>query len=592
MTVREYLKKFILLFDGAMGTLYAERASEPLDKCEEGNLRDPELVLNIHRDYIDAGAKAIKTNTYGANNVILECDSDSLEQIIKAAWRLAVEAAHDRDVFIFASIGPIPGIADKTDSQYKKIADIFLELGAENFLFETFGECEPILKTAAYIREKLPDAFIIGSYAIKPDGFSVLGVSGTALLDRTLDSALVDAAGYNCMSGPANLKKLAEEIPTEGRLISIMPNASFPTVVGNRTIFGNNPSYFADKLKEIAAGGVRIIGGCCGTNPENIREVSRRIEGIGAFNIITGHSPEKKKHKRGGEQSFLKKLERGEKIIAVELDPPLNSEFSKYLEGASELNKTGADLITIADCPVARSRMDSSIIACKLRRELGIEPLPHLTCRDRNLNATKGLLLGLNMEEIEQVLIVTGDPIPNTEREAVKSVFNFNSRMLATYISELNKTVFERPFYICAAININAKNFDAQLRLAEKKAEAGVKMLFTQPVHSEQARENLKKIRERLDVKIMGGIMPVVSYRNASFMNNEISGIIVSDDIAERYRDKDKEECMRLAVEISVDIARSISNMVDGYYIITPFSRTDIVCQIISSIKEAGEITR
>lgn len=585
MTVREFLKKSVLLFDGAMGTLYAERAAEPLEKCEEGNLSDPELIKRIHREYINAGARAIKTNTYGANRVILECGGGKLEKIIKAAWTLAAEAAQDRDVFIFASIGPIPEIAGKTGRQYREIVDIFLKLGAENFLFETFGNSEPILETAKYIREKLPEAFIIGSYAVNPDGFSVRGERGTALLDKTLDSSLVDAAGFNCVSGPANLKKLAAVIPTEGRLITIMPNASFPTVVGNRTIFGNNPSYFADQVKEIAAGGVKILGGCCGTNPEYIREVSRRIEGFRAFNVIAGHGSEKREPNRGGGQNFLRKLNRGEKIIAVELDPPENSEFEKYLKGASELDKAGADLITIADCPVARSRMDSSIIACKLRRELGIEPLPHLTCRDRNLNATKGLLLGLNMEGVEQVLVVTGDPVPNSERNAVKSVFNFNSRMLATYISELGETVFERPFYICAALNVNARNFDAQLRLAEKKAKAGVKMLFTQPVLSEQAGKNLKKAKESLDVKIMGGIMPVVSYRNACFMNNEISGMIVSDDIVRRYRDKDKAECTRLAVEISSDIARSISDIVDGYYIITPFSRTDIVCEIISSIK-------
>lgn len=583
MTVREFLQKSILLFDGAMGTLYAERAKKPLEKCEEGNLSEPELIKNIHREYIEAGARAIKTNTYGANEVVLECDRDKLAEIIGAAWNLAVEAVEGRDVFIFASIGPIPELGDRTLQQYREIADVFLKLGAENFLFETFGDAAPILATAGYIREKKPDAFIMGSYAINPDGFSIYGERGTALVDRTLDDNFVDAAGFNCVSGPANLKKLAAEIRTEGRVISIMPNAGFPTVVGSRTIFGNNPVYFAEKLAEIAAGGVGILGGCCGTNPDFIREVSKRLTGLKALSTDTGQ--EKKRQGEYVEQAFLKKLGRDEKIIAVELDPPENSAFEKYLRGASELSSAGADLITIADCPVARSRMDSSIIACKLRRELGIEPLPHLTCRDRNLNATKGLLLGLNMEGVDQALIVTGDPVPSSERDAVKSVYNFNSRMLVNYIRELNETVFERPFYICGALNINARNFELQLQLAEKKAELGVNMLFTQPVLSQQAKENLKKARENLDVKLMGGIMPVVSYRNACFMNNEISGIVVSDEIAEQYRDRDRAECSKLAIDISAEIAESISTFVDGYYIITPFSRTDIVCEIISSIK-------
>lgn len=585
MNVREYLKDNILLFDGSMGTLYAERAAEPLEKCEEGCLSNAQLVETIHRDYIKAGAKAIKTNTYGANRVILECDSRRLREILTAACQLAAQAASGENVFIFADIGPIPGVAEETEIQYREIVDIFIELGIENFLFETFGSCGSVIRTSEYIRNILPGAFIITSYAINPDGFSSRGVRGTSLLHKALSSGAVDAAGFNCVSGPANLQKLAAKIPTKGRLISIMPNAGFPTVVGNRTIYGNNPAYFSEKMEEIARSGVRILGGCCGTNPEFIREVSSKLGAIKAVGTRVKPTPTAERADETSSKKYLHKLDRGEKIIAVELDPPMNMQFERYIENAAELNDAGVDLITIADCPVARSRMDSSIIACKLHRELGIETLPHLTCRDRNLNATKGLLLGLNMEGVRQVLIVTGDPVPNSERDYVKSVFNFNSRMLASYIQELNNTVFEHPFFICAALNINSQNFDAQLRQAEKKVESGVRMIFTQPVMSDESVKRLKRAKYGLGVKIMGGIMPVVSYKNACFMNNELSGITVPDEITEQYRGLDRETCTSLAVEISIDIAKRIRDIVDGYYIITPFRRTDIVCRIIEEIK-------
>jgi len=188
------------------------------------------------------------------------------------------------------------------------------------------------------------------------------------------------------------------------------------------------------------------------------------------------------------------------------------------------------------------------------------------------------------MEGIRQALIVTGDPIPTAERDAVKSVYNFNSRMLTAYIRELGETQLQHPLTIGGALNINARNFDVQLRLAEEKIQNGVSMLLTQPVLSARGVENLRRARARLDVRLMGGIMPVVSYRNACYMNSEITGIEVEDAVAQRYRDQPREVCTELAVEISLDFARRISGDVDGYYLITPFSRTDIVGRVVGGL--------
>ena len=212
------------------------------------------------------------------------------------------------------------------------------------------------------------------------------------------------------------------------------------------------------------------------------------------------------------------------------------------VEGVKRLRDAGADAVTIADCPIGRPRADSSLLACKLKRELGVEPLPHMTCRDRNLNATKALLLGLSIEGVHNVLLVTGDPIPSEDRDEVKSVFNFNSRRLAAYVSGLNENVLRTPFRIFGALNVNAKNFAAQLSVAREKEACGVSGFLTQPVLSREALENLKLARQTLRGKILGGIYPVVSHKNACFLNNEIAGMRICEEITALYEGRDREE--------------------------------------------------
>jgi homocysteine S-methyltransferase len=279
-------------------------------------------------------------------------------------------------------------------------------------------------------------------------------------------------------------------------------------------------------------------------------------------------------------------LERGERVIAVELDPPADDNISFFLSGVRTLRDAGADLVTIADCPIGRPRADSSLLACKIRRELGVEPLPHMTCRDRNLNATKALLLGLSMEGVHNVLLVTGDPIPTEDRDEVKSVFNFNSRKLARYVSSLNEHTLTTPFRMFGALNLNARNFAHQLEMAVEKETCGVSGFLTQPVLSAEALENLKLARSVLKGKILGGIFPVVSYRNACFLNNEISGMRVCDEIIGLYEGKSKEEAEELAITISTAIAREIAPYIDGYYFMTPFRRVELITKILANVEK------
>lgn len=587
MNINEYIKDSILVFDGAMGTYYSKLKNNAFN-CEMANINDASTILSIHREYIRAGCKAIKTNTFAANEILLECDFKTVKDIIQSGYEIALEATKNTDVFVFADIGPIPALNDRDLlSDYKKIVDIFLEIGATNFIFETFSSDEYLPEISSYIKKKRPNSFILTEFAVNPEGFTRLGKSGIKIFESISKNKDIDSLGFNCISGPHHLLHFIKTIDINDSIVSIMPNAGYPTIINNRTFFEDNSDYFSEQMLEILNQGVRILGGCCGTTPEFIKKTVDIINSSYIYeNTIEKVLSPREKVKPISKNKLLEKLEIGKKIIAVELDPPVDTDIEFFMNSAKKLKDYGVDAITIADCPIARARVDSSLLACKIKRELDITPIPHMTCRDRNINATKALLLGLNIENIDNVLVVTGDPIPSAERDEIKAMFSFNSSILANYIKTLNENTFNTPFNIFGALNINAVNFDSQLKHAKIKIENGVTMFLTQPVLTEQALLNLKKAKEILPVKILGGIIPVVSYRNACFMNNEISGITVSQNIIDMYKNTSKEESTELAINISTQIAKEIEPYVDGYYIITPFKRIDIVCNIIANINK------
>lgn len=581
----EKLKRGTVLFDGAMGTYYAQKHGHDPEYCEFANISHADRVENIHREYISAGCDAIKSNTFGANTDGLDCDWETVSTIIERGWRIAQSAVSGTDVKVFADIGPIPHIENRDSTeQYILTVDLFLALGAENFLFETFSSPEGMSAVTAHIKSIRPNSVIICSFAVSPDGFTREGISLAKICEAMSNDKNVDIFGINCISGPNHMVKLIGEIENPKKPLIAMPNAGYPTLVGNRVYFENNSDYYSSGLVEIAAIGANIIGGCCGTTPEHITK-ARRLLDQKAGTIRSTSTPKHTVEIEIAENRLWKKIESGKKVFAIELDPPANSDIRAFMDGAKKLREAGADAITIADCPISRARADSSMLASKLRRELDIDTIPHMTCRDRNIIATKALLLGLNIEGVNNVLVVTGDPVPTAERGTIKSVFNFNSVVLANYIHDLGEEFIRGPFRVFGALNLNALNFDNQLRHAKDKLDHGVDAFLTQPVHSPRALENLKTARQELSGKILGGVMPIVSHRNACYMNSEISGISVSDEITKQYEGLDKEQASRLAVSLTTEIAQSMADLVDGYYMITPFMRTDLICEIMKNLK-------
>ena len=586
MEIRTYLEHKPLLFDGAMGTYYSAKYPEEAGKCEAANLTHPDRITAIHNAYLEAGARAVKTNTFGANTQALGCPFAQVEQIIRAGWKLACEAAAPHRAFVFADIGPIPD----AEGEYEQIVDVFLSLGAQNFLFETFSDDADLYAIAAYIKAKRPDAFLMTSFAVTPDGFTRKGLPVRDVLARVTASPIIDAAGFNCVSGPNHLLALARANASlfgEHTLLSVMPNAGYPTILGGRTYVENRPVYFASRMVEIAAAGAKILGGCCGTTPEHIRLTA---EALNADELPHAAAPAAQPAApRQAVNRLAEKIQAGKRIIAVELDPPADSNLDKFVAGAKALKEAGADAVTIADCPIARARADSSMLAAKLRRELDIDPIPHMTCRDRNINATKALLLGLSAEGVHNVLVVTGDPIPSAERDEVKGVFSFNSAVLASYIRGLGEQGVTAPFRVYGALNVNAANFDVELRKAQRKEDCGVAGFLTQPVFTTRAFENLARARETLHGDLLGGVIPIVSHRNALFMSNEISGIEVSQGVIDRYEGLNREEAEELAVSLSVQIARKMIPYTSGWYFITPFQRVSLIARILEQLRDPDE---
>lgn len=584
--LKTYLAHHPLVFDGGMGTYYK---AAPGLACEQANTADPDGVLAVHRAYLEAGAQALKTNTFGLTAMAAR-QEPGWQALADAGYALAVQAAQDK-AYVFADLGPVQDTEERPAGQvYTEVAERMLDQGAEYFLFETLSSDAGVLEAVQAIRARCPHAFVLVSFAALPDGYTREGLACSQLLQRMQASGLVDAAGLNCVSAPGAMAALVQQMGRQGLPLSVMPNAGYPVVARSQVRYQGKPAYFAKTLAALAGRGVRILGGCCGTTPEHIRALTEALEEQPALGpafaepgaVPAAHQPAET------EDAFLCKLRSGQPVIAVELDSPKTADLSGYLASARRLQQAGADILTIADCPVARARMDAALVACRVHRELGLCVLPHMTCRDRNLNATKALLLGLAAEGIGEVLAITGDPIPTAERDEVKSVYQFNSRKLAQYILSLaGEGGLPARMAVFGALNLGARNFAVELRRAEEKLACGMTGFLTQPVLSTQALENLRLARQTLGsrAKLLAGVLPVVSLRNAQFLDSEVNGIQVEPELLQRFAGLDKAAGEALGLEVAFGAAKAALPYADGLYLMTPFQRVGLMETLIARIR-------
>ena len=597
MRLNDYLKNHILIPDGSMGTYYSEIINQPGAVSEFANQSNPDLIERIHREYIEAGAEVLRTNTFAANREVLRVDKKTQESIIKAACQIATKAvaSQSRDeslhpIWILGDIGPIPEDSDSDEEEimeeYKLMCDAFIEEGLDGIHFETFSNVRYIEKLVPYIKHKKNDMFVLASFCVNKNGYTGAGVSAARILEKVSHIEGIDGCGLNCGIGSGHmysiLKKLA--FPSD-KFIYAAPNAGYPEQMQNRMVFMDNAEYFSDNMELIARLGVDIIGGCCGTTPEYIRNMSIKIANKGKVNsrhiVTTGEdrfAPPVK------ENDFYRQLKSGKKVIAVELDPPFDANIDQVMEGAHILSKSGVDMITFADSPMGRSRVDSILMSIKIAEVTGLNVTPHVCCRDRNMISMRSTLLGAYIHGIRNLLIVTGDPVPGDSRTKTTGVFDYNSIQLMDYVKEMNCEHFkEEPFCYGGALNYGRGSLDNIMKRIRRKMDAGATFFLTQPIYSAEDVQRIKEIKENADIKILCGIMPLVSYRNACFIKNEISGIHVPDDIINRYRpDMSREEAEDTGVTITLEIMRQLDSIADGYYFMLPFNRVSLMDKILN----------
>ncbi|OHD07723.1 MAG: bifunctional homocysteine S-methyltransferase/methylenetetrahydrofolate reductase, partial [Spirochaetes bacterium GWB1_27_13] len=476
----DYLKNNILITDGGMGTYYYELTGNDNDIIELANLTNPQIIEKIHSDYIKAGAKLVRTNTFSANTQTLEITKQKLKQIIDSAYSIAKKASQN-NAFIAANMGPIPENYNPTEfldilDEYYFIIDCFIENGATIFNFETFSDTNHLKEISSYIKQKNPDIFIITSFTFNIDGETRKGITIENIFNTICNINTIDVFGLNCGIGPTHLYNILKKLDTSKKIISALPNAGYPEVINERTIYRHNESYFAEKIIEIRNIGVKIIGGCCGTNPEHIKKITKKLDTEEKkFQTIIKATEEiiLKQETKIVENKFYQKLKLNQFAIAVELDPPTKADFLSIEKGAKQLaNNSNVDIVTVADSPSGRVRLNSMIIASKIKRECGIDTMPHICCRDRNIISLKSDIMAGYLENIRNILAITGDPIPKEEKNEIKSVFNCNSFTLMSLITELNKNEFiNDPVLIGGALSVTFKNPDVVMNRIKKKID-------------------------------------------------------------------------------------------------------------------------
>lgn len=593
MNIREYLKKSKLIADGSFGTYYSQKY-KTVDIPEYANITASQRISEIHTEYINSGAKLIRTNTFASNTYSLDCSIEQVKENIKSAYKIAKEAVEQsgKEIFIAGNIGPVPAVFqpdfEAVEEEYYQIAKTFIDEGADILCFETFTQSEHIMPAIKRIKEEC-NPFIIVQFCVNQYGYSEAGESAERLVSETAFSKCVDAVGLNCGVGPAHMQQILSRINLNNNcFVTAMPNAGYPLLVRNRVKYADNPIYFASKVNDMALLGADIIGGCCGTTPDYIREVAKTVDltpTVKSDETSANNENEKPVIKK----SFFRNADgtiKDKKLIAVELAPPFGADDKKLLEAAHSLKGLGVDVLTFPDSPSGRTRIDSVLMAQKVKNVTGFEVMPHICCRDKNAIAMRSTFLGASINDINNFLIITGDPIPVMARQVVKSVFNFDSVGLMRIADEMNSEALkDSPLTYGGAINQSRRRIESEIKRVQKKMEAGAEFFLTQPVFTAEDAERLRRVKEETGARILCGIMPLVSRKNALFMKNEISGVNVTDEVIERYPENaDREDGENVGVELAKEMIAATRDFADGYYFSFPFNRTYLLKRIIEEL--------
>lgn len=600
----------ILLGDGATGS-FLNRMGIPRAAClEESNLSRPDLVRDIHQSYVEAGSDVIMTNSFGANRLRLTRFrlESRVAEINALAARLAKEVVGPRDVQVGGSVGPLmrkatdPELSqDDQRSIFREQMAALLDGGVDCVFIENFSDLDELL-LAWEVYRGLTDLPAICSLAVSMEGRLLSGQDLTEAW-QLLRAAGVPVVGLNATVGPMNCISLLshQEVKPEDR-ISIYPNAGKPEFYDGYVNYAASPAYFASLLPDLVAEGARLIGGDYGTGPEHIAEMAKVLPSLKPvaskparkrLQVTAGAEPTKKEadQLQTEEPSILEKLK--ERVVhIVELDSPKSLAMGKFMAGAQALKDAGADAITLADNSLAILRVSNVAAGVLLRDQVGITPMIHLACRDRNLLGMQSELMGMAVLGFRHVLALTGDPAKVGDHPGATSVYDLNSVKLIKLIKDMNggcnavggNLRRETKFLIGCAFNPNARNFDSQLKKLESKMANGAQYALTQPVFDPELARKTGKALAEMGMPCFTGVMPLLHSRNAEFLHNEVPGIKIPDDIRWQLRHAESES---VATEIGLGLARQIREAVlettNGVYLITPFLRYELSQALIET---------
>ncbi len=634
----QLLRQRPMLCDGAMGTLLYARGI-PYERCfDELNLRQPELISGIHREYINAGAEVVETNSFGANRIRLAPYNleDKVRQINHRASRLVQEARDvtGKQVFIAGAVGPtgLP-LQAPDEHRLRELRAIFREQieglqegGADLLILETFTSLAE-LRQAVLAAKEIGGLPIVAQMSFDEDGHTLSGQSA-ARVAMVLSDLGVDVIGANCSVGPAATLDVLQEMIAQARndaaetqpvqLFSAQPNAGLPTRIGNRFFYVATPDYFADYARHFTRAGVRLIGGCCGTTPRHIAAMRQALdEEYGTQAQTVGPPVEAEKittvtngqltiarlleeevilPQEGYTTPLQEKLAAGKFVVSAELDPPKGLNPAKILAGAALLQEAGVDCINIADSPMARVRMSCIALARLIQDHLGVETIIHFTPRDRNLMALQSELLGAHALGIRNILAITGDPIRMGAYPNTTGVWDVDSVGLISVMRGMNEghdaagssIGAKSSFHIGTGLDPNkaGEQLDQEIEKYWRKIQAGAQFIMSQPIYE---LAPLTRFLERVGkppIPLILGCIPLHSSRHAEYLHNEVPGITIPEDVRERMRkagEHGHEEGLLLAQEL-LEQAR---DLVQGVYLMPSYGRYDVVSALTRMLQKS-----
>jgi methionine synthase I (cobalamin-dependent)/5,10-methylenetetrahydrofolate reductase len=592
-----------------MGTLlYAKGIF--INRCyDELNLTQPELIRGVHREYLQAGAEIIETNTFGANAVRLGRHSlaDRVRDVNLAGAQIAREAAKSFDVWVAGSVGPL-GIRieplgktsfEEARAAFRDQVAALVEGGVDLLILETFGYLEELHQAMLAVRDVNPKIPVVAQVTIDEDANCLDGSTPEAFTPRLVEWG-ADVVGCNCSVGPVAMLDGIERMRAVTSLpLAAQPNAGIPRSVEGRNIYLCSPEYMASYARKFAAAGVRLVGGCCGTTPDHIRVMKAALRAGEARARVTPSpaksptGPAAAPTKPIAERSRLgAKLAGGEFVTMVEIVPPKGTDIRKEVEGARFLKSVGVDAINIPDSPRASARMSNQALSLLIQQEVGIEAILHYTCRDRNVLCIQSDLLGAAATGIRNLICITGDPPKMGNYPDATAVFDVDAIGLVNIVHNLNRGVDigNNPlgpgtsFVIGVGANPGVPNLDEEIRRFEYKVEAGAEYAVTQPVFDMSLLENFLRRIEHCRIPVVAGIWPLVSVRNAEFMKNELR-VSVPDSILERMsRASTPEGAREEGIAIAREMLMAVREMTQGAQISAPQGRYSSAVDVLEAL--------